>query len=93
MSGEIMTVQQLAAYLHVGTGKLYRLAQSGQLPGVKVGGTWRFRRDLIDACFTTDSPGLNNPQAASEITNQEPIYLAPSTSSQAHDSLPPVGIE
>jgi excisionase family DNA binding protein len=34
----------LAALLHVSPGTVYRLVRDGQLPGLRVGGQWRFRR-------------------------------------------------
>jgi len=49
LSSEIMTLQEIAAYLRVGQGKVYRLAQEGRIPASKVGRTWRFRKDLVDA--------------------------------------------
>ena len=52
MSNEVMTLQEVAAYLQIGRGKLYRLAQKGKIPATKVGRTWRFRKDLLDNWFT-----------------------------------------
>ena len=42
--GEILTLDEVAAYLKAGKKTVYRLAQQGQIPGFKLGGTWRFRR-------------------------------------------------
>jgi len=42
------TVQQVAALLNVNAKTVYRLVQRGELPGFKVGGAWRFRREDID---------------------------------------------
>lgn len=47
ISDEIMTVRELAAYLKLNEKTAYRLAASGTLPGFKVGGSWRFRREEI----------------------------------------------
>jgi excisionase family DNA binding protein len=44
----VLTAEEAAAYLRVSTVLVRRLAQVGQLPGMKVGRQWRFRRDLID---------------------------------------------
>ena len=44
-----MTVRDVALYLNVDEKTVYRLAQKGDLPGFKVAGTWRFKRDDIDA--------------------------------------------
>lgn len=43
-----MTIDDLATYLQVSKSSLYKLAQSGKVPGQKVGKHWRFRRDTID---------------------------------------------
>lgn len=44
---EILTIDEVAAFLKAGKRTVYRLAASGKLPAFKLGGTWRFRlRDL-----------------------------------------------
>ena len=48
MDEPAMTVRQLALYLNVDTKVVYRLAQSGELPGFKVATTWRFKKVDID---------------------------------------------
>lgn len=45
---EILTIDEVAAYLKAGKRTIYRLAASGKLPAFKLGGTWRFRRDDLD---------------------------------------------
>lgn len=40
--------KELTKYLKMPQSTLYRLVQSGQLPGHKVGRSWRFDRDEID---------------------------------------------
>ena len=44
----VMTIDELAAYLKVAKSTLYKLAQTGKVPGQKVGKHWRFHRDVID---------------------------------------------
>ena len=44
-----LTVQQVAEYLNVAPKVVYRLVGAGELPGFKVAGTWRFKRQDIDA--------------------------------------------
>ena len=48
-SSEILTLREVVALLKVGTKTTYSMAQSGELPGFKVGGQWRFRRSDLDA--------------------------------------------
>src|SRR5574341_1531272 len=44
----IMTVHEVAEYLRVSEAKVYRLAKERRLPVVRIGKTWRFRKDLLD---------------------------------------------
>ena len=46
---EILTIDEVAAYLKAGKRTVYRLAASGKLPAFKLGGTWRFSRADIDS--------------------------------------------
>lgn len=48
-NGEILTLDEVAAYLKAGKRTVYRLAQKGEIPAFKLGGTWRFRRSELDA--------------------------------------------
>ncbi|MDV2116974.1 helix-turn-helix transcriptional regulator [Alcaligenes faecalis] len=45
---EILTLDEVAIYLKAGKKTVYRLAQQGEIPGFKLGGTWRFRRGELD---------------------------------------------
>jgi len=45
---EILTLDEVAAYLKAGKRTVYRLAAEGKLPAFKLGGTWRFRRSDLD---------------------------------------------
>lgn len=49
---DILTLTEVAAYLRVTKRTLYRLAQEGQLPAFKLGGTWRVRREELDRWIT-----------------------------------------
>lgn len=44
-----LTLEELAAYLKMSRARLYQMAQRGEIPAVKLGRTWRFDRDRIDA--------------------------------------------
>jgi excisionase family DNA binding protein len=45
---EIMTADELAAYLKVSTATVYRLFKRRNLPGFRIGTEYRFRRAVID---------------------------------------------
>lgn len=46
---EIMTPREAAEYLSIHVRTIYRLAKLGEIPGRKVGGSWRFKKDTLDA--------------------------------------------
>jgi excisionase family DNA binding protein len=46
---QALTVKDVAVLLQVDEKTVYRLTQKGELPGFKVAGAWRFKRDDMDA--------------------------------------------
>lgn len=44
----VMTVAEVAAFLRLAESTVYKLAQDGELPGRKIGGTWRFSRKGLE---------------------------------------------
>ena len=48
MVNDILTVREVAKYLKINEKTAYRLVADGKIPGFKVGGAWRFRRDEIE---------------------------------------------
>lgn len=54
-TGEIFTLNDVAAYLKVGKRTVYRLAAARKIPAFKVGGTWRFRKADIDRWIAAQS--------------------------------------
>lgn len=49
MVDQILTLKEVAAYLKLTEKTAYRLASEGKLPGFKVGGSWRFKREDLEA--------------------------------------------
>lgn len=47
MSDEILTLKEVAYYLKLAEKTAYRLAAEGKLPGFKVGGSWRFKKEDV----------------------------------------------
>ncbi len=45
---EIMTIEEVAAYMRVSERTVYDWAQKGDLPGGKLGTTWRFKRNDVE---------------------------------------------
>lgn len=48
MIGQILTLKEVAAYLKLADKTAYKLAAEGKLPGFKVGGSWRFKKEDIE---------------------------------------------
>lgn len=63
LKGEILTLDEVAAYLKAGKRTVYRLAAEGKLPAFKLGGTWRFRRSDLDEWIAAKLTNKNSGQA------------------------------
>lgn len=48
MAEDIWTIKELAAYLKLKEKTAYALAAKGELPGFKVGGSWRFKKTDLE---------------------------------------------
>lgn len=53
----VWTIVEVAAYLRVHPGTVYRLTRTGKLPAFKVGGEWRFFSDMIDDWLISQGSG------------------------------------
>ena len=51
MAKEILDVGAAAEYLHITRATLYKLAKEKKIPGLKIGGQWRFSKDRLDELF------------------------------------------
>jgi excisionase family DNA binding protein len=47
----IMTLEEVAKYLRLHKSTVYRMAREGKLPGNKVAGQWRFKKDRLVEWF------------------------------------------
>ncbi len=56
MADEIMDIRNAAKYLQIKERTLYRLVGDGEIPGIKVGGQWRFSKKCLEELF------LKNPK-------------------------------
>ena len=54
---DVMTVREVADYLKVKDRTIYRLVANGEMPGFKVGGSWRFRKLEIDRWTDANAVG------------------------------------
>jgi len=44
----LMTVHEVADYLRLSEAKVYKMANDGHVPALRMGKTWRFKKELID---------------------------------------------
>jgi excisionase family DNA binding protein len=47
-SNEILTIEEVAAYLRLTPQTIYKWAQEKRIPAAKLGKEWRFRKSIID---------------------------------------------
>lgn len=45
---DVLTIEELAAYLKISKSTLYKLTRRGEIPCQKIGRHWRFRKEAID---------------------------------------------
>lgn len=48
IENEILTLEEVAAYLRLKPQTIYKWAQEKRIPAAKLGKEWRFRRSVID---------------------------------------------
>jgi excisionase family DNA binding protein len=48
MQSDIMTIKEVAEFLKLKEKTAYALAARGDIPGFKVGGSWRFRKSELE---------------------------------------------
>jgi nitrogen PTS system EIIA component len=53
-AGDILTIRQLAEYLMVSEKTVYRMLDRNELPAMRVGAQWRFRKQDIDTWLTEE---------------------------------------
>jgi excisionase family DNA binding protein len=59
--GDVLTIEELAAYLKIPKSTLYKLVREGRIPSQKIGRHWRFRKGAIDNWLEekrADNPSL-----------------------------------
>jgi excisionase family DNA binding protein len=66
---EIMTPREAAEYLSIHVRTIYRLVKLGEIPGRKVGGSWRFKKDTLDAWLSEKE----NPPHRKDLAEEKMI--------------------
>jgi excisionase family DNA binding protein len=74
--GDILTLDEVAAYLQAGKRTVYRLAASSQILAFKFGATWRFRRSELDhwiaACMNEAQGAMMKQPRCSVVISASP---------------------
>lgn len=58
---EIMTIEEVAAYLRLKPQTIYTWAQEKKIPAAKLGKEWRFKRSVINRWFDQHIDDKFNP--------------------------------
>jgi PTS system nitrogen regulatory IIA component len=58
ITDRLMTVKQVATFLSVNERTVLKLVSEGVLPGVKIGGQWRFRKTMLDTWLDDQMLGV-----------------------------------
>ena len=72
MSDPILTIKDVADYLKVNERTIYRVAASSELPGFKVGNSWRFKQSELEQYIAAQhnragvSEAMKSPNSKSE---------------------------
>ncbi|EKA7363834.1 helix-turn-helix domain-containing protein [Vibrio parahaemolyticus] len=61
MSETILTIKDVAEYLKVNERTIYRLAASGELPGFKIGNSWRFKQSELEQYISSQHNRNSSP--------------------------------
>ena len=51
MSNDFMTIKDVSGYLKIKEQTVYRLVQQGKIPGLKLGGQWKVKKEHLDRMF------------------------------------------
>jgi PTS system nitrogen regulatory IIA component len=76
---EIMTIEEVAEYLRVSERTVYDWAQKGELPGGKLGTTWRFKREdvenWVNSRLSTKAPSSTQAATSSATLTAERVLV------------------
>jgi excisionase family DNA binding protein len=67
---EVLTITQVARYLNVRKLTVYKLAREGGLPAFKVGGQWRFKRELLDKWIAQETKRVKPSEESKKIDRE-----------------------
>jgi excisionase family DNA binding protein len=83
---EMLTIEDLAAYLKLKPQTIYKWAQTGKIPGAKFGKEWRFRRSTIEAWIDDNFPPRSESTQPRKEGEERPEVVIPPTEAPARGS-------
>ena len=63
---ECLTTDEVQAYLRITSRTMYRMIRSGELPAIRVGRQWRFRRSDMDRWLAQRAPMADSTNSPSQ---------------------------
>jgi len=84
MSENILTIREVAVLLKINEKTVYKLAAAARIPGIKVGGSWRFDHETISKWIKSESASELGPTDDSE--DVEPVAVTESSPAYGHYS-------
>ena len=60
--GDVLTIEDLSAYLKIPRSTLYKIVREGKIPSQKIGRHWRFRREAINKWLDETRAEVPKPQ-------------------------------
>lgn len=70
-TSELLTLDELAAFLKVSRDTVYRMAQQKRIPGVKVGNQWRFAKvEVMEALRNKETGEAQDKPDSEEAENE-----------------------
>ncbi len=91
-SRPLLTALEVQQLLHIDRSTVYRMAEDGRLPAIRVGRSWRFPADRIEAMLaaaTPPNPAVEGPAGpATAAPDPAPPYPAPPHPAPPHPAPP-----
>ena len=61
-SSQVMTLREVAGYLGLHVMTVYKLTREGRIPSAKIGGQWRFKRNVLEEWLEAQMRGSAPPE-------------------------------
>ncbi len=76
---KIMTAKELSQFLKLSESTIYKLASNGEIPGFKIGDSWRFELEEIQNMIKDSKKGrrfrdpMGEKEAKKKVSEREPL--------------------